>query len=308
MQGARGNAGLTIARSGASVSTMVVTALIVAVLTSVGANAVAGFGSQGGASDEELIDRLVEIEAQVGDSGLEVFLDPETTWAEFAGDFVGTKVALDRVEGQARDLFITADESDGPVADAVAAAARGILLQREALGYLAEWESADLTFPAPLTFDSLDVAIGQDTRRGDAEAGFELLIEAFELQLPAYTVLRDTEAADATERSTFEGAYAQLKTFESETLPRLRLALSDDDTQVMATIDRFETAAPGVEARARSMTVQCIDRDAYETIIRGATGGDQDAVVAGLSELLADNVITVDCPDLDNENVITLKP
>lgn len=263
-----------------------------------GAGAVGLTALQGGASDEELIDRLVAIEEQLPTlPPTEVIIDPEQTWAEFSGDFTGAQVALDTVADEARDLYISAEESGGVVAEAVADAARALLVMREGYTQLAAWETNDLAFP----LDSADdggVSTGADELYGAAEVGLALVLDARERSLPAYALLRDAEAADDAERRFLEDRYQAALDFDRTTKPDIHRALSYDTTQVMVTVSRFVTTAPGVEPRAKVMRVVCIDREAYSTA--EVVPGDQ----AGLAALLTDPAD--DCPAIDNGNEVRL--
>lgn len=251
---------------------------------------------QDGTSDEQLIDRLVAIEQQLPSLPPEtVDVVPDETWATFTGDFTGARVALDTVADDARDLFITAEESGGPVASAVAEVARGILVLRHGYQYLAEWETHDLTFPLDAT-DEDDVATGADELYGAAQTGFALVMDGRGRTLPGYAILRDAEAADADEKALFDTRYQLELDFEASTKAALARAASFPSTQVMAPVERFVSTAPGTEARARAVTVVCIDREAYE-----AAGVVDAEAVAALVTVPAD-----DCPDIDNDNDVTL--
>lgn len=249
-------------------------------------------------SPEGLIDRLVEIAGDLPPAlPAEVLISEDETWAEFPGDYTGARVAYDAVADDARQLFIDAEEADGPVPAAVADAARAILIQREAYGLLAEWESHDLSFPLESS-DSLGVATDVDELYGVAETGLRLLLDANERAVTAYEILRDTEAADASERSFLDAAYATALAYESDTRPLIHRAISEQTTQVIRPVDRFETTAPGTEARARTYRFVCIDREAY-----GSSEVDL-SLPEGLAAL--EQVPAADCPDLQNDNQVTV--
>lgn len=256
--------------------------------------------AQGGASPDQLVDRLVAIENELPTPlpPDEVIISEDETWAEFLGDFTGTKIALDGVVDEARQLFIEADDASGDVADAVATVARNWVLMQNAFTYLEAWRSEDLTFPLD-TFDETNTATGADSGLAYAEIGFMIQIEAHQAMYPAYDVLRRAEDADASERALFDGRYETVEGHISLLIPQLRRALSEETRQVIVTLDRFETTAPGVEARARVMTMTCIDRDAY-LAIRGAGPELQEQVTA----LLSDQLVTPFCPDLQNGNEV----
>lgn len=264
--------------------------LAVAAVSAAGVNA-AVFQEQP-ADVGSLVDRLVELERELPPLPPdEVLLNEEETWGELTGDFTGAQVVLDTLAGEVRELYIAAEEAKpDPVATAVADAARSILILQEGYTLLAEVESYDLSFPVDGT-DDLDVATGADQAYGLAEAGLRLVLDAHARRLPAFQVLQDSELVDDTERAFFEALYDAEVAFDSDLRPDIHRLLSLDTTQVMRTIDRFTSVAPGTEARARSMTVVCLAREAY-------LEGD----VAGLGipeELIAlGHIPADDCPAL----------
>lgn len=212
----------------------------------------------------ELIDRLVDIERELAALPPDdVILTQDATWGDFPGDFSGARVQLDSLASDALDLFVAADDSDGAVADAVAEVSRSLLLLREGYGLLGDWETADLEFPLAATSDT-GVAIGADERYGKAEAGLRLVLEARDRSTPAYDVLRNAAAADPSERDWFELRHQAALAFETALEARLRRALSLPTTQELLVVDRFVTPAPGVEPRAESFAMTCVDRDLVE--------------------------------------------
>lgn len=252
--------------------------------------------------DEELVERLVEIEEQLPALPPdEVEIDPEETWAEFSGDFTGAQIQLETLLGDIRSVFVDADDADGEVADAVSDASRSLLLLHEAYVDLAEWESHDLSLPLDGS-DADDVATDADELYGVAETGLTLVLQAQELARPAYEVLSTSAAADADEQQLFDDRRQAADTFHAEVRPLIRRALSERTTQVLVPVERFETADPGGEARARSMTMTCVERDAYADVVVGETPTDD----ATEGEVVADSELesgpTVDCPDLPEEN------
>ena len=70
-----------------------------------------------GAAPEDLVARLVDIER--GLPALPpsaVVVDPDETFGQLEGDFIGALTELELVTDQARQLFIDADEADAPYA------------------------------------------------------------------------------------------------------------------------------------------------------------------------------------------------
>lgn len=267
-----------------------------AVALALGGTAIAGVLQGEATGDAALIDRLVAIEQELPPLPPDtVDLAPEETWATFTGDFTGARVALDAVTDDARQLFVDAEQADGPIATAVADVARGILVLRSGYQYLAEWETNDLAFPLDAEDDE-SVATGADELYGVAQTGFSLLLDARARALAAYAVLRDAEAADPEDREVLDRRYQESLAFDADMKPQIHRALSFETTQVMRTVSRFVGGAPGTSARARVMTVVCIDRELFRTAeVLDAEGA------AALVTTPAD-----DCPALDNGNEVVL--
>lgn len=282
--------------------------LAVGLTAALGVGATAAVTAQDGGEDS-LVARLAELDEQIGALPPEdVTIDPAQTWGTFVGDFVGAKLRFDAVEGELRELWVNAADAGDEDGEAVARATNALLRMHDAYRYLAEFESHDLAFPLD-TFDEDGVATGADELRGDAEAGLRILSDAMQEALPAYQALRDSEAAGDA-RSRLEQRAAELENARAVIVPLIHEAASFQDTQVMATVQRFQTTAPGVEARARAFVVTCIDRDAYEqTAFANLTPETLAAPqgVAALVEasaelgalLIEEDVTTVDCPDVD---------
>lgn len=210
---------------------------------------------------DKLVDRLVDLEAELATLPPDdVILTQDATWGDFPGDFSGARVQLDAVASDARDLFAAADDSDGPAAAAVADVARSLLTLREGYGLLGEWETADLEFPLEGSSDQ-GTAIDADERYGKAEAGLRLVLEARERSAPAYDVLRNAAAADEDDRAFFELRYQAAQGFENALRARLHRALSLPTTEELLVVDRFVSLAPGVEPRAESFAMTCVERD-----------------------------------------------
>lgn len=237
--------------------------------------------------DAALVDRLVELEREITTLPPDAVLPVEDRpWADLTGDFTGTKVLLDTIQDEARDLFIAADDAAGSaVTTAVADVARSLLELREGYDLLARWESHDLSFPVESADDD-GVATGADEAYGLAEAGLRLVLDARARRLPALAVLRDTAAADADEQAFLDARYQDEVAFDRDLRPEIHRLISLATTQVLETVDRFDTTAPGTGARARTFTVTCLPR------ATGTTGADADAPVVASGQDAAD------CPDL----------
>lgn len=253
-----------------------------------------------GVSDGDLVDRLIDIERGLPElPPSNVVLDPEETFGELEGDFLGAETELGLVSDQARQLFIDADEADGEVAEAVAVVARGYLRLEEAYGYLSRYESHDLARPVGAT-DGDDVATGADTAAGLAEAGLDLVDLARMDALLGYGVLRDSTAADDAEKALLDQAYSDTQRYLTTIRPGTHTLVSASSTAVLFAVERFETDVPS-EARAKDVTYVCVPRHQYPY--------DSPDPVVALAVLLAagdlDLVPTADCPDLPSpENAV----
>lgn len=254
-----------------------------------------------GAAPEDLVDRLVDIER--GLPALPpsaVVVDPDETFGQLEGDFIGALTELELVTDQARQLFIDADEADGEVADAVALVARGYLRLEEAYGYLAQYEDFDLARPLDATDDD-GVATGADTAAGLVEPGIDLIDLARMDSLLGYGVLRDTEAADDAEKGLFDAAYRDTQQYLTTVRPEAHTLISASSTAVLVAVERFEDVATS-EARAKDVTYVCIPRHLYPS-----DSPDPGVALAGLlaGEQL-DLLPTGDCPDLpDADNAVS---
>jgi hypothetical protein len=221
----------------------------------------------------------------------DVELDLETTWGEFAGDAGGAHALLGTAEGELRRLFVDADDADGPVADAVADVVRGWLDLWQGTAALAVWEGNDLAFPIDTTDDDA-VATGSDELRGQAEKGLELLLQGRARHLVGYGHLRELGQAEAAAQARLDARAADAEAFDAELRPLVERMLSQRTTNVVKPVERFDSRAPGVEARARTLEVTCVDREALEA--------DEvaDVAEASLPEPGATTRERVDCPDL----------
>jgi hypothetical protein len=243
-----------------------------------------------GSDPSSLLERLDELEGLLPATPppTDVELSVETTWGTLSGDAGSTRAVLDTIEGDLRRLFVDADDADGPVADAVALVARGWLDVWQGTGALATWEANDLAFPLETTDDE-DVATGADELRGQAEKGLELVLQGRARHLEGYTDLRELGEAEPAVQARLDARASEAEIFDTEVRPLVVRMLSQPTTAVMVPVERFSSNAPGVEARARSMEVTCIDRDAL---------ADQGIVLdeETLAELEAATPDRLDCP------------
>lgn len=256
----------------------------------------------GDASSSSIVTRLAQIEDQLPAMPPEeiTFLEEDAGLTGIiAGDFIGAQVALEAVADDLRDLFETAADVRDADGEAVADVARGWLQMRQGYELLAAYEINDLEFPVG-TFEAGDggVATGADDARGQLRAGFRVLLDAYERMTPAYGVLRDSGAASDAEKQIFEDRYRENREFDLVTRAQIHRLLGFETTQEVLPISRFETSAPGTEARARLLEIVCIDSDTYEALT-SPTGVPTEAL---------DNLeifdVAIDCPDLPVENEV----
>jgi hypothetical protein len=278
-----------------TVGLIAVAALVAAAL---GSQMALAQGDGAGTSDDALLERLDELEVSLpAVVPSDVGIDPEETWGTIDGDFGGAAATIDTLSDDLRSLFRDADDAEGVVAEAVSNVSRGWLDLGEAYDALAEWEANDLAFPLD-TQDDQGVATGADEARGDAERGLRHLLAGQERHLAGYVALREEGAApDAEAQARLDSRAAEAEEFDEQLRPLIHRLLSLSTTMVLMPTDRFETDAPGVEARARSFTVTCIDREAYLEAQQGASPGD----LPSAEELAAELGLTqerIDCPEL----------
>lgn len=254
-----------------------------------------------GASAEQLVDRLVELERELPPlPPSAVVLDPDETFGQLEGDFLGALTELELLSDQARQLFVDADGADGPVADAVALVARGYLRLEEAYGFLSRFEDHDLARPLGAT-DADGVATGADTAAGLVEPGLALLDLARMDSLLGYGVLRDDPAADDAEKGLFDAAYRDTQDYLTTLRPDTHTLVSASTTAVLVAVDRFDGAGSG-EARAKDVTYVCVPRHLYPV--------DSPDPATALAALLAaeepELLPADDCPALpDPDNAVT---
>lgn len=278
-----------------TVGLIAVAALVAAAL---GSQMALAQGDGSAASDDALLERLDDLEGSLPDVvPTDVGIDPEETWGTIDGDFGGAAATIDTLSEDLQSLFRDADDAEGVVAEAVSNVARGWLDLGEAYDALAEWEANDLAFPLD-TQDDEGVATGADEARGDAERGLRHVLAGQERHLAGYVALREEGAApDAEAQARLDARAAEAEEFDEQLRPLIHRLLSLSTTMVLVPTERFETDAPGVEARARSFTVTCIDREAYLEMQEGASAGDvpsAEEIAEGLG--LAQE--RIDCPEL----------
>ncbi len=244
------------------------------------------------ADPTDLVDRLGELEATLPETipPTSVTIDPEQTGGSFEGDPAGLRASLDTVEGDLRQLFIDADDADGEIADAVSIIARGWLDLWHGAEWLAEADAHDLAFPLE-TATSEGVATGADELRGSISVGLDLILQGRARHLDGYVVLRDEAPAEPDVQALFDARAVAAEEFDTDLRPDVLTLLSHRSTSVWVAIDRFDTDLPGVEPRATSASLVCVDREALQEAGGVVTEENVAALVAATPD-------RADCPDL----------
>jgi hypothetical protein len=228
-----------------ALSGLLATGLAAMAVTSATAQDAEDSAPSGGVSAAGLVDRLVEIERDLPSlPPTAAVVDDEETFGQLEGDFLGALTELELVSDQARQLFVDADEADGPVADAVALVARGYLRLEEAYTYLSRYEDYDLARPVDST-DADGVATGADTAAGLVEPGIALIDLARTDALLGYGTLRDSEAADDAEKGLFDAAYRDTQQYLTTLRASTHTLVSASSTAVLVAVQRFEDAERG---------------------------------------------------------------
>ena len=281
-----------MARTRRSVTSIAAVAVAAAVALGVGGAIAQGDDAPTGSSPDDLLERLALLEAglpgEVFPTG--VTLDAETSFATFEGDATSVRAVLDTLEPDLRQLFIDADDADGEVAEAVSLVAQGWLDVWTGSASIGAAESHDLAFPMEAT-DDFGVAAGADDLRGSLETGLSLVLQGRERHLEGYDALRELNPAEPAIQAQLDDRARAARTFDEEIRPLVLAALGETTTSVMVPTERFTTDAPGVQSRATSMTVTCIDRAAYDEAIGELTGEELQAALA------AAEVQRLDCPE-----------
>ncbi|MBW3562029.1 MAG: hypothetical protein KY437_05985 [Actinobacteria bacterium] len=278
---------------------------VIAVLAVLGAGTqlvLAQDGDGEGASAEDLVQRLVEIEDQVAGVPFlpDVTVQPETTWGVINGDFVGARVLLDEVADDLDSLVNDASDADGEVAEAVETVANSYRTMREGYGYLAAYEQAGLGVEPPPAEDEGDTPpaaaeSGDDEPRGQAEVGLGLLLEALAGFADGYDILRNVdEAADA--RSLFEVRYSETQQAAQTEALDVRTALSYPVVNLLVAVDRFDPQFGG-EPPAQVVRYACVDRGPYLEDRSEGNVPDLPMPEGEQAELPIP-----DCPNLNNGN------
>ncbi len=275
-------------------------AVVLAVLTFGGSDAAAQQHENEGEPDEaapvdELIVRLDDIERVLPDGILPVGfeLDPPLGIDTTGGDALALRRQLDVLEPQLRELFNDADDARTPIGDAVALVARGWLDIWRAATLLTEVEDHDLAFPIG-TSDADGVATGADELRLLLEAGIDLILAGHERHLEGYPALREIGAAEPAAQARFDRRAGTTEDFDADIRPLLLRLVGRSSTSVIVPVERFASAEPGVDPRASSVEIACVDRRELAAVGGFVTDERRDELIAATPE-------RIDCPALDDE-------
>lgn len=281
-------------RAGMALAVVAVAAVAVLGVTT----AIAQQDDAGGGTDPTaLLERLDELEAQLPEAvpPTGVDTDADEPWGDLAGDAGSVRAVLDTLEPDLRRLYVDADDADGPVAEAVALVARGWLDVWHGTSALASAESHDLAFPLA-TFDDDGVATGADEIRGTVEIGLELILNGQARLLAGYVSLSELGEAPPDAQGRLDARAVAAETFDAEVRPLIAEMVSSDSPTMVVSTERFDTDAPGVEPRATSLTVVCVDREALEE----AGGIATPEAIEQIADATPDRL---DCPGLlDDES------
>lgn len=226
------------------------------------------------AADAELVATLVAVHEDLPTLADDfVTIGEDGVWTARSGDFADALVALNTVADRLRSVFVAADEAQGPVADAVARDAAALLAVRHAVESLATYESHDLAYPVDGT-DAHGATSSADSARGLAETGLRLLLDARAERLDALSTLVASDALNDAQRDALTEALGHELGFHADERFDFHTALALPAPREVVTVERFTSAAPGEESRARSLVVQCVERDGELADCRDVPGGD----------------------------------
>lgn len=211
-------------------------------------------------ADQEMVDRLLSLHDELPELvPTEADLAANQLDPVLLGSFTTARSTLDRLEDDIRQLFIDGDRAGTAVGDAVAAVARGLLIERQGLIVLEESDGS--TNPRPLDSSNArtedGIAIDADGLLGLEAVGIDLLVQARDLQRAGYDVLADVESADPA----FAQRLDELLTHENEVGVVLRIVTSAASDELLVPTDRYD--APIGVPRATSVTYVCVDRERY---------------------------------------------
>jgi hypothetical protein len=273
-----------------------------------------------GTDDSALLTRLDTLEVSLPDDPAptavtvdEVGGDGAETSGSFDGDVVGGAATVQTLQAELTSLYVDADDAGTPVADAIAEVARGWLDLGQAYDQLTLYDGNDVAFPIDAE-DEEGTATDADALRGRAETGLRLVLGAQQRHLAGYVELRDLAQAEPALQVQLDARAADAERFDRELRPLVHRLLSLRTTQVVLPVDRFETTSPGVDARARSMTVTCVDRGTYldaagdlvvdPTLEPSVAPIDPDDPAAELGGLAAGED-RADCPGLPEDATVS---
>jgi hypothetical protein len=251
----------------------------------------------GTVSDDDLISQLAEVEEELTGVPLmpAVSVSPDGAWGTVRGDFVGTRLRLERSSGALGELVEAGSRANTPVGDAVAEVAAAYRRMLEGYVRLEAYEEATLAiFYGP---GDGDPGIGVEEARGHAEVGLRLLLQSLESFRSGYAYLRDADAAAGT-RALFELRFSDVEQAAQGDAYRANRVLSEGSTEVLVPVSRFEPSAGGGNP-AQTVTYVCADRSGY------LAARPAEAEPPDLPEPGGAGLGIPDCPDLANEHTVT---
>lgn len=219
-----------------------------------------------GAADEELVERLLVIEADLPaplPSSAELAADGVD--ALLTGSFTSARSTFDSMEDQLRDLFVDADDATTEIGEAVASVAHGLLLERQGLLVLEETDQSDETRPLDVS-DARDDdgnAIDADGYHGRQTTALRILLESRELQRAGYAVLRELPKG-VDENGVLAARWVQLVDYRDGTEVQLRQVAATESEQLLVEVARYD--APLGVAQSLGVAYVCVDRVAYELL------------------------------------------
>ncbi len=215
------------------------------------------------AGDELLVERLLVLEQDVPEplpSAVELATGDTDT--RIVGSFTSSRSSFDAIEEPLRQLFVDADEVKSEAGVAVAAVARGLLLEHQAMMVLEASDGA--ADPRPIdssdTRDEDGVALDADGLVGRQMTGLRLVLDAREAQLLGYEVLAELPAA-TDERGLFRARATTLRAYRADVGTKIEIAAGVAPEQMLLPVTRYDS--PLGVAIAVGATYVCVDREAY---------------------------------------------
>jgi hypothetical protein len=242
--------------------------------------------AHGDSSPEGLATHLAEIEQELDGRALLPTVTPHAdgTWGTIRGDFVGTRLRLERSLPDLGRLVDVAGDASGPVAQAVGDVARGYRLLHEAYAHFEAYEEATLAI-----VQGSDSDLTVEEARGHAEIGMRLALNSLDYLYDGYRVLRDADAT-VEHRALFEQRYDEVERAAAGDGKNIRTLLSTQSSQVLVPVERFNI---GTGRSAQSVQYTCVERHSY------LAERPAEAVPPALDANGTEPLTFPDCPELD---------